>query len=579
MLVRRLAMMKNSQFVTKLLSKSLMRPVNTDPDDDSTNMSMLGESPQTLMKILHKSVMFYKEQKELEEKYKMNSVVAQNHLRCEAMQEKFAENMEQVHAAYQKMGKRCQMMQQEVDALAKDKQELQEKYSEKSRWDPQGPFKPLHAIDPTRVSFILATVCKYFRGDPYPPCGGSILSKTLAQLRADVSGIDAVKKNIASDPSTSSFNSFSVAGSYPSSNEELAVIFEQWMEEHHKTYAQPGEKEHAFKNFIKNYELINRCNADAKKNGGHFCGLNDFSDLSTEEFNHQYLNFKMGKGIEREVVLGCEPNCSCNAPTSLNWKEKGVVTPVENQGRCSSCWAFSATGAIESINAITTGELVSLSKQELIDCVMTSWGCKGGNTISAFRWVIENGGINTETNYPYAAKDGVCSITEASNKMVTIDGYKIVPPEDEALLCALLKQPISVGIAASSDDFHFYREGIFHGKCSNNPDDITHAMLLVGFGSENGTDYWILKNSWGTKWGDKGYMLLKRDKSLPYGKCAILGLPSYPTKTHGSLSMGAQGNCGNNTGLEAGLAQNSRNSGCKKWKDFYTTAHELEKDC
>ncbi|KAJ1704752.1 hypothetical protein LUZ63_004531 [Rhynchospora breviuscula] len=117
----------------QVLSKSLMKPVNTNPDDNSTNMSMLGLSPQTLMKSMYKSVMFYMGQKELEMKYKMNSVVSQYRQRCEAMQEKFTEKLEQVHSAYQTVGKRCQTMQQEIDALTKDKQELQEKYAEKSR--------------------------------------------------------------------------------------------------------------------------------------------------------------------------------------------------------------------------------------------------------------------------------------------------------------------------------------------------------------------------------------------------------------------------------------------------------------
>ncbi|KAJ4798131.1 Cysteine protease [Rhynchospora pubera] len=335
---------------------------------------------------------------------------------------------------------------------------------------------------------------------------------------------------------------FSIAGYNPSSTNaeklKLAQLFEQWMVKHEKTYAQPEDRLHGFENFMKNYKYMNQRKANGE-NGDHLVGLNNLADLSNDEFKEKYLSnkFGMGKRRERKIGLGnYYENESCNAPPSLNWKEKGVVTPVKDQGQCGSCWSFSSTGAIEGINAITTGELISLSEQELVECVTTNWGCDGGYMDYAFEWIIKNGGINTESNYPYTAKDGVCNITKANNKVVTIDGYEDVPPKDEALLCAVLKQPISVGIDAGARDFQLYTGGIYNGNCSSNPDDINHAVLLVGYGSENGTDYWIVKNSWSTKWGNQGYIYIKRVKSLPYGKCAILGLSSYPTKNHGYFS-------------------------------------------
>ncbi|KAF3319721.1 low-temperature-induced cysteine proteinase-like protein [Carex littledalei] len=311
---------------------------------------------------------------------------------------------------------------------------------------------------------------------------------------------------------------FSIAGynPYPTNAHKLhiAQLFEQWMETHEKIYSQPEDRTRGFENFLRNYEYVNGRNA----NGGHSVGMNNLADLSNEEFREKYLSkFQMGKRRERRVGSDNERNYeSCDAPPSLNWEEKGVVTAVKNQGQCGSCWSFSTTGAIEGINAITTGELISLSEQELVECVTTNWGCNGGYMDYAFEWIIQNGGISTESSYPYTAKDGICNITQANNKVVTIDGYQDVPPNDEALLCAVLKQPISVGIDAGARDFQLYKEGIYNGNCSSDPEEINHAVLLVGYGSENGTDYWIVKNSWGARWGNQGYIYIKRDQSLPY---------------------------------------------------------------
>ncbi|KAF2309534.1 hypothetical protein GH714_003732 [Hevea brasiliensis] len=158
-----------------------------------------------------------------------------------------------------------------------------------------------------------------------------------------------------------------------------------------------------------------------------------------------------------------------------------------------SCWSFSTTGAIEGINALVSGDLISLSEQELVDCDTSNYGCDGGYMDYAFEWVISNGG----------------------EKIASIDGYQVVAELDSALLYATAQQPIS---------------GIYDGSCSDNPDDIDHAVLMVGYGSENDGDYWIVKNSWGTDWGMEGYFYLRRNTNLPYGVCAVNAMASYPTK-------------------------------------------------
>ncbi|MCL7028648.1 hypothetical protein MKW94_015146, partial [Papaver nudicaule] len=191
---------------------------------------------------------------------------------------------------------------------------------------------------------------------------------------------------------------------------------------------------------------------------------------------------------------------------------------------------------MEGINAIVTGELISISEQELVDCDTSCEGCNGGNMDYAFEFVINNGGIDTESDYPYKAKDGTCNITKEEKKTVTIDGYKDVAPEENALFCSVANQPISVGIVGSSLDFQLYTGGIYDGDCTNDPKDIDHGVLIVGYGSKEDQDYWIVKNSWGTKWGMGGYAHIKRNTDLEYGVCAINAMASYPTKTSVSPS-------------------------------------------
>lgn len=219
-----------------------------------------------------------------------------------------------------------------------------------------------------------------------------------------------------------------------------------------------------------------------------------------------------------------------DVPDSIDWRKKGAVTQIKDQGSCGACWAFSATGAIEGINQIVTGSLVSLSEQELCDCDRTyNSGCGGGLMDYAFKWVIQNHGIDTEDDYPYQAAEKTCLKNKRNHRVVTIDGYTDIPANnEEILLQAVATQPVSVGICGSERAFQLYSKGIFTGPCSTSLD---HAVLIVGYGSKDGVDYWILKNSWGTNWGMDGYMHMLRNSGNSQGVCGINMLASYPTKT------------------------------------------------
>lgn len=338
----------------------------------------------------------------------------------------------------------------------------------------------------------------------------------------------------------SSFSSeyYSIVGheleSFPP-EERVVELFQRWKEKHRKVYRHSEEAERRFENFKRNLKyILEKNNGErSRSENGHKLGLNRFADMSNEEFRKVYLSRVKRPGIKRRNPISRSLNgksSSCDAPSSLDWRKKGAVTGVKDQGDCGSCWSFSSTGAMEGINAIVTGDLVSLSEQELVDCDTTNDGCDGGYMDYAFEWVINNGGIDSETDYPYTGVDGTCNTTKEESKVVTIDGYKDVGESDADLLCATVQQPISVGMDGSAWDFQLYTGGIYDGDCSDNPDDIDHAVLIVGYGSEGGEDYWIVKNSWGTSWGVEGYFYIRRNTDLEYGVCAINAMASYPTK-------------------------------------------------
>lgn len=246
-----------------------------------------------------------------------------------------------------------------------------------------------------------------------------------------------------------------------------------------------------------------------------------FADLSVDEFRLNKNNYMIGSNCDAF-------SSNIQTPSSVDWREKGAVTPVKDQGQCGSCWSFSATGAMEGAWQIAKGELVSLSEQQLVDCSAGfkygNHGCNGGLMDGAFQYAIDNG-MCTEESYPYHAQGGNC---ESCTPVVQISSCVDVTPRNEVdLEKAVAMGPVSVAIEADTRTFQLYTGGVLTSDaCGTNLD---HGVLVVGYGTESNTPYWLVKNSWGTSWGEDGYIKIGKSSSTHSdGICGIAMEPSYP---------------------------------------------------
>lgn len=296
-----------------------------------------------------------------------------------------------------------------------------------------------------------------------------------------------------------------------------------------KTYATKHEEQLRFEIFADNLDRIMR--HESNPNRTHFLAMNQFGDLTNEEFVARYTSLRpvsspfLRSRNEHSISLK-----HAMVPDAVNWTAEGVVTPVKDQGQCGSCWAFSTTGSVEAAYAIAQKTTpVSLSEQELVDCATAegNQGCNGGLMDYAFEYIISNKGLCKESAYTYKAKDGTC-VKSKCTSAVTITGYKDVPAKDELQLqAAVAQQPVSVAVDAQGADWQFYSGGVIGKGCGT---ELDHGVLAVGYGTLNGTPYWIVKNSWGPGWGLGGYILIQRGTTAGSpGACGIALSASYPT--------------------------------------------------
>ncbi|XP_071040397.1 cathepsin L-like peptidase [Parasteatoda tepidariorum] len=257
-------------------------------------------------------------------------------------------------------------------------------------------------------------------------------------------------------------------------------------------------------------------------------GINEYADISHDEFVKHFNGFKSDGLKSRSGDAWVDP-VYVHIPDTVDWRKQGLVTPIKNQQQCGSCWAFSTTGSLEGQHMKNTGKLVSLSEQNLVDCsgAEGNMGCEGGLMDQAFQYIKENKGIDTEASYPYTAEDGPKCLFKKNNVGATVTGYVDIPTGDEEALKKAVATvgPISVAIDASNWSFQTYQSGIYNEPaCSS--DQLDHGVLAIGYGTEDGNDYWLVKNSWGTTWGIQGYIKMTRNKN---NQCGIATQASYPT--------------------------------------------------
>ena len=290
---------------------------------------------------------------------------------------------------------------------------------------------------------------------------------------------------------------------YSTSHQKSNIKFDHWATIHAKVYDSEVERNYREKIFNENLAMIQAHNADETQN--YTRGINQFSDLTQEEFAAKYLtlrvNHRFDQGVSQRGSIGAE---------NVDWNAKGMVSPVKNQANCGSCWAFSAIAAIESLYRLN-GQTLSFSEQQLVDCSgpYGNQGCNGGWMDSAFQYVIDHG-IASGESYPYTARTESCKVDSGNYK---ISGFVDVQGCDN-LQNALARQPVSVAVDASV--WSSYRSGVLD-RCGTS---VNHGVLAVGL-SDN---FWLIKNSWGTGWGESGFIRIARGNT-----CAVCSFPSYPT--------------------------------------------------
>jgi C1A family cysteine protease len=318
--------------------------------------------------------------------------------------------------------------------------------------------------------------------------------------------------------------------SHPLISHPLISTFKDWKNKYSKQYHSVEEEKHRFNIFINNHDYISLAN---HKNSDYKLELNEFADLSKNEWLSRFHPFKIRNEDEKQgLKFTFDGTILEDAPINLDWREATknprkvkAVVGIKNQQQCGSCWAFSTVASIEGAWALSGHPLISLSEQQLVDCSTDEGneGCNGGMMDQAFQYVIENGGICTEQSYPYEAVDGTCKSTSCKSaakitNYIDIDNYN-----ETAIFAAIQNGPISIAIEADQQSFQFYSGGVFSDpSCGTQLD---HGVNLVGYGTtSDGKDYWILRNSWGTSWGENGYMRILRGKNI----CGLAIMPSMP---------------------------------------------------
>lgn len=328
--------------------------------------------------------------------------------------------------------------------------------------------------------------------------------------------------------------------------------FENWVNLHKIQAKDDHHLAHMFKNWLSNDKFIEETNS---RNLTYTLGHNVYSGMNSDEFiefmglriNKDLLSTKKNKYLKGNIyIVQDEIIDLSDLPSSIDWRTKGVVNSVQSQDQCGSCWAFSATASLESASAIKYGKLTKLSEQQLVSCAGLKYGnlgCNGGMYDGAWNYVRDFGGQCSESSYPYTSNKG--DTGSCLKDCLVVSGTKVSTyvsvksKSDTAMMTALTVGPVSIAIEADTRSYQMYKNGIYNDfeGCNSNyktkgatsQPNIDHAVVLIGYSSENGQDYYILRNSWGISWGENGIMRIARGSQYaPWGMCGVLYDPMYP---------------------------------------------------
>ncbi|XP_049320221.1 procathepsin L-like [Astyanax mexicanus] len=308
--------------------------------------------------------------------------------------------------------------------------------------------------------------------------------------------------------------------------------FESWKQEHGKSYGSEEEESQRKMSWLTSRKLVLEHNKLAEQGlESYTLEMNEFADMEDQEFQDMYTG-SLDSMNETETNTHCAStftpeNEEDTLPSSVDWRTAGYVTGVKSQRRCASGWAFSATGALEGQMYRRTRRLIPLSEQQLIDCSGSygNHGCHGGLAIRAF-WYVMHKGLESGHSYPYWARKSRSCYFEPWKVKATCRGMMCLPRGNEGILKYAVARigPISVSVDASRRSFRLYKSGVYYDHtCSNH--HMNHGVLLIGYGRSGSRSYWLVKNSWGTWWGEHGYIRMSRNKG---NQCGIATRPVFP---------------------------------------------------
>ena len=322
---------------------------------------------------------------------------------------------------------------------------------------------------------------------------------------------------------------YALSGTQPAGNSLYSNVlsaddmeFLKYVAKYGKSYGTKEEFE--FRGDVFKNTLAAIANENSKNDNTFRVGLNKFADWTPAEFK-RILSYK--PSLYRNAKKADETTYEA-IPDSIDWRSQGKVNPVQDQGQCGSCWAFSAVAAMESRAAIKSGTLYKLSEQQLVDCAGGEYGnlgCNGGDMGTAFQYAHDFG-MMTEKDYAYTALDGSCKYKKQSVVVTPTGGAQVATNNALALKTAIAAGPVSVAIEADTFVFQFYSGGILNSKACGT--DLDHGVVAVGYGVDtNNKPYYIVRNSWGSSWGNSGYILIAIVEGA--GICGIQMEPVYPT--------------------------------------------------